>query len=147
MIFGDTSAGVWLMEMVNNCLREKKRGRSGVDIILMIHMCKEEPKNAQIAMQLLVHELKKQLEGKGVAEAEGDAQTTRLLIGSLLIAYSVSRGFPDLSPPELEPIMRMHPVIIECADYVAADNQQTTASLYTNLSSQLNRRKPWWKFW
>ncbi len=113
----------------------------------MIHMCKEEPKNAQIAIQLLAHELEKQLEEKGVAEAEGDAQTYRLLLGCLLMAYSVYRGFPDLVPPELEPTMRMHPVIMECADFVAADNQQTTADLYTDLSIQKNRRKPWYKFW
>jgi len=121
--FGDTRHGVWLGELINNCLRELPGGRSSVDMNLLIHMCKDEPKNAQVSMQILAHDLQEKLGDDKVSQATEIGQTFRLLLGSLCAAYCVSREVYDGVPPELEQIIKWNPLIIECANFVSRDQK------------------------
>ena len=136
--FGDTSAGVWLSEVYQDCLREVGVGRSSVDIDLLGHKIRAEWKNAQVAMQLLAYELKKELGGLPVSQATGLAQTHRLLLGSVFITYCVMRHLeaghspdklPEEPPPELGPILRMHPLIMESGNFIASENNVANAAL------------------
>ena len=83
-----------------------------------VSMCASEPKGAQVAMQIWANDLRDQLGGKSVADAQGNAQTLRLLVGSTFIAYSISRNCLDDVPPELVPIVGMNSVIRESSEFV-----------------------------
>ena len=141
MTFGDTAAAAWGAELINNVLRELPGGRSKVEMNLLIGMCRAEPKNAQITIQLLADALKKQLDGAPVSQAAGTGQTLRLLIGSTFLAYCVSRGMTTQVPPELEFIVGRYPIIMQCADFVSADQER----LLADPVPRTNRR--WWMFW
>lgn len=121
--FDETGAGAWLTEILQDCLRELPRKRSAVDMNLLIQKVRAEPKNAQVAMQLLAQELKRGVGDRPVSEAIGLDQTHRLLLGSLYSAYCVQRhlddGHPlDQPPSELAQILRWHPIIVDCLNFV-----------------------------
>jgi hypothetical protein len=144
MTFGDTAAGVWLGEVYNNCLRETGTNNAQIDMNLLMHMCRNEPKNAQVAMQILAQELRAELKGRPISEASGIGKTWRLLLGCICMGYSVSQGAIDSFPPELETIMKYHPEIIQCMEFVAHENAGRMDELERDLDSP---RKPWWKLW
>lgn len=109
------------MEIWQDCLLELPRKRSAVDMNLLIQKVRAEPENAQVAMQVLAQELKRGVGDRPVSEAIGLDQTHRLLLGSLYSAYCVYRHVDDghplnRKPPELEQILRWHPIIDECLD-------------------------------
>lgn len=139
--FGDTPAAAWYGDVLNNALRELPRGRSSVDMPLLVAMCKAEPKCAQITLQLLAAELKTQLHGMPVSDAAAEAQTTRLLIGAIFLAYCVSRDAVAELPEELAFIIRLNPLILECANFVSADNVRRQSQV------QDQGRRSWWRFW
>jgi hypothetical protein len=141
MTFGDTAAAAWGAQLINNALRELPGGRSQVEMNLLIEMCRAEPKNAQMTLQLLADALKTQLDGAPVSQASGTGQTLRLLIGSTFLAYSVSREMTDQVPPELEFIVGRYPIIMQCADFVVGDQER----LIAGPLPRTNRR--WWMFW
>lgn len=129
--FGDTSAGVWLLEVLQDCLRELPGNRSVVDMNLLIQKVRAEPKNAQVAMQLIAQELRSGLGDQPVSQAKGLDQTHRLLLGSLCSAYFLYRhvddGHPlDRPPPELEQILRWHPIIMDCLNFVSSDQRDSS---------------------
>lgn len=139
--FGDTPAAAWLAEIIKNVLRELPGGKSGVDMNLLINMCKGEPKHAQMAMQMLAYALKKDLGARPVSTATGLAQTHRLLLGSIFLAYCVSRDMINPIPPELEFILKWHPIVMQCAEFVSADQDLQRSEL------RRPTKRPWYKFW
>ena len=91
MKFGDSAAGVWFKEVYDSCIRETSTGKWSIDMSHLVHKCLAEPKNAQITMQFLAQELRKKLAGCSVSEAPKDAWSDRLMLGSIYMAYAVSR--------------------------------------------------------
>ncbi len=145
MTFGDHASGAWMAEVYEKCLRETSVGQSQVDLNLLAHMCKKEPKNAQVAMQLLAHELRTNLSGKPVSEASEFGQTCRLLIGSIYIAYSMSYGSMDgRVPDELQAIVRLYPEILRCFEFVLSANRKSIEQIADAISRPA---RPWWKIW
>jgi hypothetical protein len=122
LTFGETPEGIWFKDMYQNCLQELPGGRQSVDINLMVEMCKNDPRCALIGVQMLVHLLLQALGGKPIAEAPDEAAMWRLLLGTLPMAYSISRGEVEHVPPELAKLFEMHPVIPECVSFVASYN-------------------------
>ncbi|MGH3115795.1 MAG: hypothetical protein ACRDQ2_01500 [Gaiellales bacterium] len=117
----DTSLGGFMGDVLNNCLRELPGGKLGVDMNLLIQMCKAEPKSAQAMMQLLAGELAEKLDGRPVAEASGIAMSHRLVVGALFAAYNLSRGFTTEMAPELRTVVELNPLVLECAEFVLGD--------------------------
>ena len=144
MNFDQSAGGVWLIQVMNNCLREVGHHQSQIDMNLLINMCRSEPKSAQIAMQILAQELRKELRGRPVKEATGMAQTWRLMNGSIFIAYGVAQGRTDRVPPELELTVKHNPEILDCFNFVMEDNRDAIEQLEADLDKP---RKPWWKRW
>jgi len=142
--FGDTAAGVWLGEVINNCFRETGEDSAQVDMNLLMHLCKREPKNAQVAMQVLAQELRTELKGRPVSEASGMGLTHRLLVGCIYSAYCLAREVVGRVPLELEMIVKFNPEILECAVFVANSNEENIRNLDRANASV---RKPWWKRW
>ena len=116
---GDTTHGAFLAELINNCVRDVPGGLV-VDMNLLVQMCRAEPKSAQVALQWAATELTNLLDGHAVSAAAGDAQSMRLLTGSIYLAYCASRGCTD-TPPEIDFILARYPVILASTDYVIAN--------------------------
>lgn len=145
MTFGDSANGAWLAEVYDKCLRETRVGKSQVDVTLLAHMCKKEPKSAQVAMQLMAVELRNHLQGKPVAEATDIGQTHRLLIGSIYIAYSMTYGpINGQLPDELRAIGTIYPEIEQSVEFVLRSNGQSMATL---KNMNIREKPPWWKIW
>ena len=115
---------IWILEFMQNCLRELPGSKSAVDMNLAMSMCHAEPQCAQVAMQALADRLERLLDGKDVSEATGKAETYRLLLVSLLIAYELFRGIVDGIPLEIKRIVEKHPVILDCEQFVINDQQK-----------------------
>jgi len=123
--FGETSEGAWLGDVINNCLKEVG-DRLAVDMNLLIKMCQSEPKNAQIAMQVLAKDLR-EYENSDFSKLPLNKNWLPLLIGSIFQAYCVYRYIQDNHPldhypSELSQILERNPVILKSADYVAKLN-------------------------
>jgi hypothetical protein len=114
---GETPEFVWLQEVSNEVLRDVG-DRTSADMNLLIHMCRGEPKSAQFALQWLAQELNSMLNGRSVDAAEGSLEKTLAFqLGAIGIAYAVSQtppGEDPTVPPELETLIRWHPLIVEC---------------------------------
>ena len=145
MNFNESDAGVWLTQVINNCLRETGTNQSQIDMNLLVNMCRSEPKSAQVGMQFLAQELRKNLNGRPVSGAAGFGQTWRLMLGCILASYCVSWGHTDRFPPELEQILAFNPEIIGCFNFVMASNQGSFEELRADLDQP--RSEPWWKRW
>lgn len=124
---GDTPDGVWLMEVMNDCLRDLPNNRTGVDMNLLVNKCRAEPKLAQFAMQMLAEEMKRMLGGRSVKDPPEEAVVSRLVLGSLFQGYCVARnidaGLPiGEFPAELKHIVQRYPLIVECSNVLSEDN-------------------------
>ncbi|MBI5651336.1 MAG: FRG domain-containing protein [Chloroflexi bacterium] len=92
--FSDTPAGIWLSEIINNCLTDLPDEGSSVDFKLLSQMVEGEPRYALLAIEILANELSLNLRGMAVSEATGLDKTWRHLLGLIFIAYSsISQGF------------------------------------------------------
>ncbi|MFX0148880.1 MAG: hypothetical protein ACFE8E_14165 [Candidatus Hodarchaeota archaeon] len=130
MEYKDTDPQVWLSEVINDCLMEVSIGKTGVDLKLLNRKVREEPKSAQAAMQILALILEENLKGKDISQATGNDQAYRLILGSLYISYIMvfaPRKNKKLTvediPPELASIVKVYPIIQDCAEFVSKTNQ------------------------
>lgn len=119
---GDTPAGAWMLEMVENCCISQD-GQDAIDVRMMIKMCDAEPKSAQIVLQLYASGLTEKLGDISVKDAPPELAGERLIVGTLYMAYLISQiqgsGLPESVVSErLKPIRDLHPIIGECFKWV-----------------------------
>jgi len=119
---GDTAYGVFIAELVNNCVRDVPSGLA-IDMNLLMQMCRAEPKSAQVALQWFAQDLTKLLGGQPVEAASGDVQNVRLLVASIYLGYCGAREHV-VTPPEIEWIVEAYPVVLAAVDFVLADQQR-----------------------
>jgi hypothetical protein len=123
---GDHIYGVWIAEVVNDCVVENDE-RLAVDMNLLVaKLCgPNEFKAAQVYIQFLASDLEAYLNGRPVTEASGGQENNRLLLGCLAMAYCVAQQTLDHYPVELQAIVDRYPVIEECVQFVSADNTRS----------------------
>jgi hypothetical protein len=121
---GETPEGIWIAEVLQNCVIEKQEGYQSIDLNLLIQMCKNEPKSALVALQIFSDNMMKLLNGKSVEEADGFAINLRLLIGSIAMGYMISQDRSDgTAPEELALVATRYPIIKDCLSYVLSFNK------------------------
>lgn len=118
MVVGNAPEFKWLQEVWTRCLIDAG-GRLQMDFNLLLAMCRDEPKSAQFAMQFLAREADRLLQGKAAVDApEGEPATVVFVLGCVFTGYCAAR-MPDpehpTMPAEIIPILRMYPIIEECA--------------------------------
>src|SRR5437764_267999 len=89
---GDRIYGVWIAEVLNDCVVEND-DRLAVDMNLLVAKLSGpiEFKAAQVCIQFLASELEEHLGGRPVTEASEGQENNRLLLGSLAMAYCVAQ--------------------------------------------------------
>ena len=122
---GDHMYGVWITEVLNDCVVDND-DRLAVDMNLLISKLSGpiEFKAAQVYIQLLASELEEHLRGRPVIEASEGKENNQLLLGCLAMAYCVAQRAFDQYPEELKAIVQRYPGIEECVQFVTADNNR-----------------------
>ena len=91
--FGDSNYAAWFQEVINDCLIEVSDNKTAVDMNLLVSKfaSNAEFKAGQVMLQMLATDLRKELNGRHISQATGDAMNLRLLIGSVFLAYCAAR--------------------------------------------------------
>lgn len=119
---GDTSEGLWLSDVFNNCLKISNN-KWVVDMNLLVSMCRSEPKCALVAIQVLAYDLEERDTDENFSNIPEDLSFIPLLVGSIAMAYIAANHLLtnqpiDQCPEEMVLTIHDHPVIEKCIKYV-----------------------------
>lgn len=116
---GDSPAGVWLMEVMHDCVHELLDGTPSVDMNLLAKKCRGAPENVPLVLAVLAEDLNKRLDGGDLFKATGITGFWRLMVGAIFLAYCASRGiFQRAISKELDSVVMSNLVIMECVDFL-----------------------------
>jgi hypothetical protein len=130
MRFGDSQAGTWFIEVVNDCVREAPNQTLKINMNLLVQKCKGGPENVPIVLSVRAKDLSRRPAGADVFEATGLAGSFRLLIGSIFLACCASRGiFRRGIPKELDDLVMDNLIIMECVVFLELEKGFTVENL------------------